>query len=109
MPREVLIADLTNPSTNPLPVQAQELVRYLLEGRVASLFLIAEVVEPDGKTDWIEGYSVDLDGNDTNRRAFAGAVDLLHRELADELQYDTVTIQIGIGSDDDDDEEQEEE
>lgn len=96
-----IIADLTNPATNPLPEQAQELVRYLLEGRVASLLICAEVIEADGSTSWIEGFCLDMDGNRTHRRAFAGSVDLLHRELAKELRYDTITIQIGTDADDD--------
>jgi len=97
-----IIADLTNPATNPLPEQAQELVRYLLEGRVASLLICAEVIEADGSTSWIEGFCLDMDGNQTNRRAFAGSVDLLHRDLADELTFDTVTIEVGLDDDEDD-------
>ena len=70
------IADLTNPNTNPLPEEAQDLVAALIEGRVRSMFLVAEIEGHDGETGWIEGYSVHMDEHVSDVRAFVGAVTL---------------------------------
>lgn len=91
------IADLTNPDTNPLPEEAQALVAALLEGRVRSMFLVAEVEEADGQTAWIEGYGAHMDDHVSDIRAFVGAVTL----NLDEPKADIIDGELEIDDDED--------
>lgn len=79
------IADLTNPSTNPLPEEVQELVAALLEGRVRSMFLVAEIEESDGDTAWLEGSIINMDEHQSDVRAFVGSITLNLDELKQEI------------------------
>lgn len=95
--------DLTNPETNPLPEEVQTLTRLLLEGRVASLAICAEVLGEDGETEWLEGYLLDMDDLESDTRAFAGSLGLLHQRVQEELiGPKTLTIRIQNNDDDGD-------
>lgn len=105
------VTDMTNPACNPLPEELQDLVAALLEGRVRSMFLVAEMVEPDGETAWIEGFELNMEGHESNHRAFIGAVTLnldelkqgiLDDEYAD-LELDDDDMSPGLDSSEDDD------
>lgn len=94
------LADLTNPETNPLPHEARDLVAALIEGRVRSMFLVAEIEDADSDTAWIEGYTMNMDGHQTDVRSFVGAVQL----NLDELKSDIVNgVFIELDDDDTDD------
>lgn len=97
------IADLTNPDTNPLPEEVKDLVAALIEGRVRSMFLVAEIEDSDSDTSWIEGYSVHMDEHESDIRAFVGAVTLNLDELKQDIVGGEFTINIE-GMDDDADE-----
>lgn len=92
-----MIVDLLNPNTNPLPDEAQQLVAALLEGRVRSLFLVAEIEEADGDTAWLEGSLLNMDEHQSDIRAFIGSITL----NLDELKQDVID---GLFTDDDEDE-----
>ena len=98
------IADLTNPETNPIPVEVQELTAALLEGRVRSLFIVAEIDGPD-ETEWIEGYSLDMDDHITNQRAFVGAIQMNFLELQNGIIEPQMTVTIRKQDDDDEEDE----
>lgn len=100
------LTDLTNPATNPLPDEVQALVAALLEGRVHSLAIVAEVSDAHGLRDWIEGFDLDMDGNESDGYGFIGALSMMLREAQDELMDTRVTVV--MDDDDDDDEEGEE-
>lgn len=92
-----MIVDLLNPNTNPLPDEAQQLVSALLEGRVRSMFLVAEIEEADGDAAWLEGSLVNMDEHQSDIRAFIGSITL----NLDELKQDVID---GLFTDDDEDE-----
>ena len=92
-----MIVDLLNPNTNPLPDEAQQLVAALLEGRVRSMFLVAEIEEADGSAAWLEGSLVNMDEHQSDIRAFIGSITL----NLDELKQDVID---GLFTDDDEDE-----
>lgn len=92
-----MIVDLLNPNTNPLPDEAQQLVAALLDGRVRSMFLVAEIEESDGSTAWLEGSLVNMDEHQSDIRAFIGSITL----NLDELKQDVID---GLFTDDDEDE-----
>lgn len=100
------IADLTNPNTNPLPMEVQELVAALIEGRVHSLAIVAEITNHEGECEWLTGYSFDMDENETDEMGFLGAIALMQRKVANEI--DTPVIRISIIRPDDDDEAEDE-
>ena len=79
------IADLTNPNTNPLPEEVRDLVAALIEGRVHSLAILAEISDENGDQGWIEGFTLDMDDNQSDDYAFLGALGLLHRQVQDEI------------------------
>lgn len=93
------IADLTNPDTNPLPEEARDLVAALLEGRVRSMFLVAEVEDEDGETSWIEGYGAHIEDHVSDLRGFVGAVTL----NLDELKRDIINGDMDVDIDDEED------
>lgn len=106
------IADLINPNTNPLPEEVQELVAALLEGRVKSMFLVAELVDHDGQPSWIEGCDLNMDDHESDQRAFVGAVtitldelkqDLLDGAYLDEVMDDDEDPHPGLDNAEDDD------
>ena len=97
------IADLTNPDTNPLPEEVRELVAALIEGRVHSLLILAEITDESGEASIHSMYELDMDENISNEFAFVGALGLLHRQVQEEIDPPTFRIQI-TGSPDDDDE-----
>ena len=92
-----MLVDLLNPDTNPLPDEAQQLVAALLEGRVRSMFLVAEIEEADGDTAWLEGSLVNMDEHQSDIRSFIGSITL----NLDELKQDVID---GLFTDDDEDE-----
>lgn len=95
------IADLTNPATNPLPEEVQSLVAALIEGRVHSLAILAETTGTDGEPDWIAGFSLDMDDNETDEVSFVGAVALLQKAIHEAIDPPSVNI-IQIKPSDDD-------
>ena len=96
------LTDFTNSNTNPLPDEARDLVAALIEGRVRSMFLVAEIDNPDGRTAWIEGYSMNMDDHTTDIRSFVGAVQLNLDELKSDI-VNGVIVAIEDGDDDDED------
>lgn len=96
-----VLADLTNPDTNPLPDETKLLVAALLEGRVKSLFLVAEIENEDGESEWLEGYELDMDDHETDDRAFVGAVVLAYQAMINEMTPQQIRIQIRNQEDDD--------
>lgn len=102
--KRLKVTDLTNPETNPIPEQAQELVAALLEGRVKSLFVVAEVSAPGDTTEWIEMYETDVDDHITDDRAFVGAVTQMYQSLLSDMNPVQLMIQVGGEEPDDDDE-----
>jgi len=97
------LTDITNPATNPLPEEVQDLVAALIEGRVHSLAILAEITDEDGDAAWITGFQLDMDDNESNDFAFSGALGILHRQVQDAI--DTPTFEIELGDDDNDDDE----
>lgn len=105
------VTDMTNPACNPMPEEVQDLVAALLEGRVKSMFLVAELVEPDGETAWIEGFELNMDEHQSNQRAFIGAVTLNLDELKQgiiegefvDIELDDDELNPGLDSSEDDD------
>lgn len=93
-------ADLTNPETNPLPEEVQDLVAALLEGRVHTLMILAEFTDEDGEQGWIRGYSLDMDENESDAYGFLGHLSILSRQIQDEVETPTLDITIR-GNDDD--------
>lgn len=81
----IRVTDLTNPATNPLPEEVQDLVAALLEGRVKSMFLVAELVDHDGQPSWIEGSDLNMDEHESDQRAFVGAIALTLDELKQDI------------------------
>lgn len=100
----IQVADLTNPATNPLPEEVQDLVGAMLEGRVRSLFIVAEIEDADGLTDWIEGYSLDMDEHESDERAFVGAVTMVREALMSSIQPQEFVIHFNEDDNDDNDE-----
>lgn len=97
------IADLTNPETNPIPEEVQDLVAALIEGRVRSFFCVAELENAEGETEWIEGFEIDMDGHESDDRAFIGAVSMAHVALVQDLLGHEIHVHIGGDDEDDDD------
>ena len=97
------LADLTNPDTNPLPEEVRELVAALIEGRVHSLLILAEITDDTGEASIHSMYELDMDENISNEYAFVGALGLLHRQVQEEIDPPTFRIQITGGSNDDED------
>ena len=97
------LADLTNPDTNPLPEEVRELVAALIEGRVHSLLILAEITDDTGEASIHSMYELDMDENISNEYVFVGALGLLHRQVQEEIDPPTFRIQITGGSDDDED------
>lgn len=100
------IADLTNPETNPLPDEVKDLVAALLEGRVHSLLILAELSDQDGEQEWIEGFTLDMDENLSDDYGFLGHLNLLQRQIQDDIEAPSLMIHIrtdNTGDDDDDD------
>ena len=97
------LADLTNPDTNPLPEEVRELVAALIEGRVHSLLILAEITDDTGEASIHSMYELNMDENISNEYAFVGALGLLHRQVQEEINPPTFRIQITGGSDDDTD------
>ena len=96
------LADLTNPQTNPLPEEVQDLVAALLEGRVHTLMILAEFRDENGDQGWIRGYSLDMDDNDSDAYGFLGHLNIMTRQIQDEIETPELSITIR-GSDDDTD------
>lgn len=82
------LTDIANPQTNPIPEEAQDLVAALLEGRVKSLAIVAEIEEADGQTSWMNDYWIDLDEHTTDRRGFVGTVHMMAHDMTDEIHFD---------------------
>lgn len=102
------IADLANPATNPIPEEAQELVAALLEGRVKSLAVVAEIEAPGGKVEWINDYWIDMDEHSSDRRGLIGTVHMLVHDMTDGINFEEgENFDVGIddfpGLDEDDD------
>lgn len=97
------IADLTNPATNPLPEEVQELVAALIEGRVHSLAILAEITYPDGDTDWMTCLSLDMDNNESDELGFIGAMTMLQREVIQMIDPPTIRIITRSDEEDNDD------
>ena len=95
------ITDFSNPATNPLPDEVRDLVAALIEGRVHSLAILAEITDEDGDLAWITGFQLDMDDNESNDFAFSGALGILHRQVQDAIDAPTFEIEI---EDDEDDE-----
>lgn len=93
------IADLVNPETNPLPEEVKDLVAALLEGRVRSMFLVAEIEDADSDTAWIEGYSLHMDDHESDIRGFVGAVTLNLDEMKQDIVGGAFTIELDDGDD----------
>ena len=98
------VADLVNPAINPLPEEVQDLVAALIEGRVHSLAILAEITDADGNTDWLQGYSLDMDENISDELAFVGALGLMLKEIQEAIAPQNLTLHIKREDDDDDDE-----
>lgn len=98
------IADLTNPNTNPLPDEVKELVAALLEGRVHSLAILAEITDHEGDRDWLTCYSMDMDDNETDEIGFVGAMTMLQRQIIEAIDPTEIRIiQISKPDDNEDD------
>jgi len=95
----------TDPQTNPLPEEVQALVAALLEGRVHSLAIVAGVVDEHGERDWIEGFSLDMDGHETDDYGFVGALAMLLKNVQEEIEAPEFVL--AVDDDDDDGEEAE--
>lgn len=98
-----VLTDLTNPATNPLPDEVKELVAALLEGRVHSLAIVAEVKTPDGDMDWLQGYNMNMDDNLSNDYGFVGALAMMLKRVQNHIEEEDFIIELM----DDDDEEDE--
>ena len=94
------LADLTNPATNPLPEEVQDLVATLLEGRVHSLMIVAEFTVSEGNQGWIRGFSLDMDDNESDAYGFLGHINMMTRQIQDDIE--TPQLSITIKGDDDD-------
>jgi hypothetical protein len=88
------LADLTNPDTNPLPEEVQDLVAALLEGRVHSLAIVAEITDEVGDSAWIRGFSLDMDENESDDLAFLGSLGLMYRQVQDEVCMPEVRLRL---------------
>jgi hypothetical protein len=95
----IKIADITNPDTNPIPEEAQELVAALLEGRVKSLAVVAEIQEQDGSTGWINEYWIDLEEHTSDRRGFVGTMHMVVHDMTEGINFDEQEV-IEIDMDD---------
>lgn len=86
-------------------MEVQDLVAALIEGRVHSLMIVAEVTDENGNKDWIKGFDLDMDENVSDDFAFVGAVTMALRELQDEIMMSDFEVSdFDLGDDDDDDE-----
>lgn len=99
--------DFTHIDASPLPDEVKELVSGLLEGRVKTLIVVAELQD----NDFLEGIFVDLDGNTSHRYAVIGAIesvkrDFMRMEVESRVEYLELD-DISIRSDDDDEEQEE--
>jgi hypothetical protein len=74
--------DLTNPECNPLPEQLQQLVQLMLDGRVSTLAILAEVKQDDQHTlGWINMFETDIDDSESDVPALIGHLQILQREV----------------------------
>jgi hypothetical protein len=102
------ITDMTNPDANPIPEEAQALVAALLEGRVKSLAVVAEIEDADGQASWINEYWIDLDEHSSDRRGFIGTMHMLVHDMTDGINFEEqelieVDLSDFLDGDDDDD------
>lgn len=99
-----VITDLVNPDPNPLPNEVKELVAALLEGRVHSLAIIAEVTKTDGEKDWLQGFSMDMDDNESDDYGFVGTLSMILKRVQDYIEEQDFIIALTEQDDDEDEE-----
>ena len=101
--------DISNMQADALPDEVKTLVVNLLEGRIKSLIIIAELQDQAG---FPEGVFVDMEGGESNRYAVIGALESVKRDfmrMEVESRVDYVEIDDIVFMDDDDDDEPEKE
>ena len=101
--------DISNMQADALPDEVKTLVVNLLEGRVKSLIIIAELQDQAG---FLEGVFVDMEGGGSNRYAVIGALESVKRDfmrMEVESRVDYVEMDDIVFMDDDDDDEPEKE
>ena len=101
--------DISNMQADALPDEVKTLVVNLLEGRIKSLIIIAELQDQAG---FLEGVFVDMEGGDSNRYAVIGALesvkrDFMRMEVDSRVDYVEMDDIIFMDDDDDDDLEKE--
>lgn len=70
--------DFSKMQESALPDEVKTLVGLLLEGRVKSLIIVAELQEDSG---FMEGIFVDMEGSYSNRYAVIGALESVKRDF----------------------------
>lgn len=99
--------DYSKMQESALPDEVKTLVVLLLEGRVKSLIIVAELQEGVG---FMEGIFVDMEGGDSNRYAVIGALesvkrDFMRMEVESRVDYiEPGDLMFDDDDDDDDDE-----
>lgn len=98
--------DFSKMQESALPDEVKTLVVLLLEGRVKSLIIVAELQEDVG---FMEGIFVDMEGGHSNRYAVIGALesvkrDFMRMEVESRVEYVDMD-ELMLGDDDDDDDE----
>lgn len=94
---------LNHIDASALPDEVRDLIGALIEGRVATLMLIAEIKEPDGQSAWIQDVSINMDGNDSNMRAAVGTLEIVKDEVMSLTLFGDDDIEMPVGDPDDDD------
>jgi hypothetical protein len=98
--------DFSKMQERALPDEVKTLVVLLLEGRVKSLIIVAELQEGVG---FMEGIFVDMEGGESNRYAVIGALESVKRDfmrMEVESRVDYVEPDDLIFDDDDDDDDE---
>lgn len=79
------------------------LVAALLEGRVKSLAIVAEIIDTDGSPVWIQDYELDMEEHTSDLRGFVGAMTMLHKEVLDDASQAEFILDMLDGDDGDGD------
>lgn len=98
--------DFSKMQESALPDEVKTLVVLLLEGRVKSLIIVAELQEGVG---FMEGIFVDMEGSHSNRYAVIGALESVKRDfmrLEVESRVDYLEPDDLMFDDDDDDDDE---
>jgi len=101
--------DISNMQADALPDEVKALVVNLLEGRVKSLIIIAELQDQTG---FLEGVFVEREGGESNCYAVIGALesvkrDFMRMEVESRVDYGVMDDIVFMDDDDDDEPEKE--